>query len=396
VKTSPTKEDKPRIASIDLLRGVVMLLMALDHVRDFFHFDAFIYDPTNLDLTTPIIFFTRFITHYCAPVFVFLAGTSAFFVGRRMAKKALSTWLVKRGFWLIFLEITVVKLAWYFKLNFSNIDLMVIWVLGASMIVLAGALHLPKKFIIIISLVGIAGHNFFDGLSFNNEILNNIWIVFHESAPIKIGETMFFIAYPLIPWIFVMPLGYYFGELYTGSFTPEKRKSLLLKMGFGLIAGFFVIRGINVYGDLHPWVTMDSLSYTILSFFNVHKYPPSLDYLMITLGPSFVFLAISEKWQNGIWNKISIVGKVPMFFYLIHLFVIHGLACIAAELTGFGFSSLVMDGWVTEVPELRGYGFGLSVVYFVWLAIILMLYPICKKYYGYKFANKDKWWLSYL
>lgn len=391
-----TIENKPRIASIDHLRGIVMLLMALDHVRDYFHYDAFFYEPTNLDQTTPVIFFTRFITHYCAPVFVFLAGTSAFFVGRRMEKKALSTWLVKRGFWLIFLEITVVKLAWYFKLNFSTIDLMVIWVLGACMIVLAGAIHLPKKFIIIISIIGIAGHNLLDGLSFNNEVINNICILFHEMGPIMIGETVIFVAYPLIPWVFVMPLGYYFGELYASSFPSEKRKSILLKMGLGLIAGFLVIRGINVYGDLNPWVAMDTFSYTVLSFFNVHKYPPSLDYLMITLGPAFIFLAVSEKWQNGLWEKIAIVGKVPMFFYLIHIFVIHGLACIAAELTGFGFSALVIDGWITEVPELRGYGFDLSMVYFVWLAIILMLYPLCKKYYHYKFANKDKWWLSYL
>ncbi|MFT7231675.1 MAG: putative membrane protein [Cyclobacteriaceae bacterium] len=386
-----------RITSIDLLRGLVMILMALDHVRDYFHDDGFLFDPTDIDQTYPTLFFTRFITHYCAPVFVFLAGTSAFFVGQRKGKGDLSIWLIKRGVWLVILEITVVRFAWFFQLNFKEVDLMVIWVLGLCMIALAGLIHIPKKIIILICLIVIFGHNLTDGLQFSNTLMNNLWIFLHVFDTIAItNHNVIFIDYPLIPWVFVMPLGYYLGELYLPDFAPPKRQKALKLIGFSLVLLFIVIRLLNFYGDSYKWSEQESLIFTIMSFLNVSKYPPSLLYLLITLGPAILFLAYTEKWKGAIAQRIIILGRVAMFYYLIHLYIIHLSALLAAYLTGFDPSLLLLDEWISYVPELKGYGFDLWVVYLVWMILIVGLYPICKWYNNYKSNHRQKWWLSYL
>jgi len=388
---------KNRIGSIDLLRGFVMVLMALDHVRDYFHYDAFQFDPTDLTQTNLALFFTRFITHFCAPVFVFLAGTSAFFVGQRLDKKSLSIWLLKRGVWLIFAEITIIKLAWFFQLNYGTILLMVIWVLGASMIFLAGFIHFPKKIMIILSLLAIAGHNAFDHFNPTGGLTSDAWTLLHNAFnTIDFANFKLFVAYPLIPWIFVMPLGYYFGELYLPSVQAELRIKRLLWLGFGLTATFILLRVINVYGDPYAWTLQSSLSFTIMSFFNLTKYPPSLLYLLVTLGPSFIFLAFAEKWKGKIMDALTIIGKVPMFYYIVHLYLIHLMALAAAVLTGFRASDMIVDFWVTLQPELKGYGFNLGIVYVLWIALVMSLYPACNWYNTYKSNNRDKWWLSYL
>lgn len=373
-----------------------MVLMALDHTRDFFHFDAFFYAPTDLSQTDPAQFFTRFITHFCAPVFVFLAGTSAYFVGLRKGKKDLSIWLIKRGIWLVIVEVTIVKLAWYFKLSFHETDLMVIWVLGVAMIALAGLIHIPKNALILICLVGIFTHNLFDGFQTQNIILNDIWIVFHVFAPIQIGNSSVFIAYPLIPWIFVMPLGYYFGSYYNKDVSLEQRCKALKKLGFTLIFLFIVLRMSNLYGDNFKWESFDSFIFTMMSFLNVSKYPPSLLYLLVTLGPAILFLAYAEEWKNKLATQLITIGRVPMFYYIIHIYIIHLGAVIAAEITGFGASIFILDTWVTDVPEIKGFGFSLWVVYLIWVLLIIGLYPLCKWYENYKRNNRDKWWLSYL
>ncbi|MFY0606101.1 MAG: DUF1624 domain-containing protein [Cyclobacteriaceae bacterium] len=394
-----TSTNSNRVVSIDLLRGVVMILMALDHIRDYFHYDAFYFVPTVIEYTNSPLFFTRFITHFCAPVFVFLAGTSAFFVGRRLDKKSLSIWLIKRGLWLVFLEFTVVKFAWYFQLDFSLLEAMVIWALGIGMICLAGAIHLPKKWIIVISLIGIAGHNLLDGIQFDSTWAYNLLAIFHESTILKgTGSFVIWSYYPLIPWIFLMPLGYCMGELYTSSFPAGQRTKILMQIGLGLTVGFFVLRLWNVYGDLEPWATQPTFEQTVWSFFNVTKYPPSLLYLMITMGPSLIFLSIAEKWStSSIMEKIITLGRVPMFFYLIHLFVIHLLAMLAAVMMGWDWSFMILEIWITDLPRIRGYGFSLPVVYVIWISmIVFILYPLSKAYHNYKMNNKDRWWLSYL
>ncbi|MEP4535395.1 MAG: heparan-alpha-glucosaminide N-acetyltransferase domain-containing protein [Cyclobacteriaceae bacterium] len=387
-----------RIESIDLLRGAVMILMALDHLRDYFSYEAFLFEPTDIDQTTASLFFTRFITHYCAPVFMLLAGTSAFFVGRRLEKKDLSIWLIKRGLWLMFLELTVVKFAWYFKLDMSFLELSVIWTLGLSMIFLAGFIHLPKKVILTICSIGVLGHNLLDSVEFDTPWLFNLMVIFHELAPLKeTGDLSIWVYYPLIPWIFVMPLGYCMGSLYASDFDSVKRKKTLLVLGLTMTVGFFVIRFINVYGDLLPWESQETMAQTIFSFFNVTKYPPSLLYLLITLGPALIFLSSTESLKNQLLDKMVIIGRVPMFYYIIHLFVIHIAALITAALTGWGYDAMILEGWVTELDRLQGYGFNLWVVYLIWVAMtVLILYPLSKVYHDYKFSNRDKWYLSYI
>lgn len=387
---------KKRIKSIDMLRGLVMVIMALDHVRDYFHADAYFFDPSDIAQTNVPLFWTRFVTHFCAPVFVFLAGTSAFFVGQRRDKKSLSIWLVKRGLWLIFAELTIIKLAWMFKLDYSTILLQVIWVLGISMIFLAGFIHLPKKFMIGLALVVIFGHNLLDSIAPSDTVAASLWTFLHVFNIVDMGSFQIFVGYPMIPWIFVMPLGYYFGELYRSSFDPKLRIKRLFQLGLGLTLLFFVLRTLNIYGDSYAWAAQDSLGMTIASYFNITKYPPSLLYLLITLGPSILFLALVENVQNQWTEKLVVIGRVPMFFYIVHIYVIHLLAVVAAISTGFDFSDMVIDLWVTLQPQLQGYGFNLWTVYLIWVVLTIALYPICSWYNSYKTNHREKWWLSYL
>lgn len=395
--TSSTLAPK-RIESIDLLRGVVMILMALDHTRDYFHYDAFFFEPTDIEQTSIALFVTRFITHYCAPVFMLLAGTSAFFVGRRLEKKDLSIWLIKRGIWLIIVEFIIVKFAWYFQFDFGLIELNVIWALGVSMITLAAFIHIPKKTLIVICTLGILGHNLVDGIQFEDAWAHNLMAVLHQFTPLKgTGEIDFWVYYPLIPWIFVMPLGYCMGSLYASGFDARQRRKLLMRIGVIMTVGFFAIRLLNFYGDPFPWTTQDTILKTVFSFFKLNKYPPSLLYLLITLGPALIFLSVSENWKTKVLDKVTVVGRVPMFYYITHIFIIHMAACVAAALTGWGFEAMILEGWVTELDRLQGYGFNLWVVYLIWVAMtVLILYPLSKVYHDYKFNNRDKWWLSYI
>jgi uncharacterized membrane protein len=385
-----------RIKSIDLLRGLVMVIMALDHTRDFFHYDAFFFEPGDITQSNPALFATRFITHFCAPVFVFLAGTSAFFVGQRRTKKELSIWLLKRGFWLIFVEVVIMKFGWLFKLDFSTLSLQVIWALGICMIFLAGFIHVPKKLMIALSLIAIFGHNLLDTYSPESSFGAGFWNFLHNRGFVDLGFMNLNFVYPVIPWAFMMYLGYYFGELYKPEALPTLRKKRLLQLGIGITLVFFTLRFINVYGDMNPWSSQENLSLTIMSFFNLTKYPPSLLYLLVTIGPSILFLGLTEKWRGTWTNKLVTIGRVPMFFYIIHVYIIHIFAMFAAKFTGFKFSDMIFDRFVVLQPELKGYGFELWVVYLIWIAIIFLLYPICKWYDGYKSNNRDKWWLSYL
>ncbi|HZI26001.1 MAG TPA: heparan-alpha-glucosaminide N-acetyltransferase domain-containing protein, partial [Chryseolinea sp.] len=275
-----------RIESIDLLRGIVMIVMALDHVRDYFHADAFLYDPTDLSKTSVALFFTRWITHFCAPVFIFLAGTSAFLIGLRKSKQELSVFLLKRGIWLMVLELTIVNFAWFFNVQFSLITLFVIWALGIGMIVLAAFIHLPFKAILAIGALMVVGHNVFDNFKVDgNGPAAILWSMVHQFQGFSLSESYFlFIGYPIIPWIGVMMLGYCFGTFYQTTYSQTDRKKILLYLGFSLIALFVLIRLINGYGDPHPWSMQPNPVFTVLSFLNVTKYPPSLLYVLVTLG----------------------------------------------------------------------------------------------------------------
>jgi uncharacterized membrane protein len=385
-----------RITSIDLLRGVVMVVMALDHIRDYFHAEAFLYDPNDLTQTSPAIFLTRYITHYCAPVFVFLAGTSAFLVGQRKGKTALSSWLIKRGVWLVIVEVVIIKFGWYFKMDMTRIDLMVIWILGMSMIFLAGFIHIPAKFMIAISILVVCTHNLFDAVMAQDVMFPNLWILMHRFEEFQVGQINFWSVYPLIPWIFVMPLGYHFGAYFDKSFDSKLRVKRFTQIGLVLTLIFILLRFTNFYGDMISWEAQKNGVFTFLSYLDLTKYPPSLLYLLVTLGPSILLLAAAENWHDVWAKRLIVIGQVPMFFYIIHIYLIHILAVFAALLTGYSLSDMIIEIWVNYEPSLKGYGFSLWVVYAIWIIMIIGLYPICKRYNIYKANNRSKWWLGYL
>jgi len=384
---------KPRIESIDLLRGLVMVIMALDHVRDYFHADVTVFEPQDLEQTNGLLFFTRWITHFCAPVFVFLAGTSAFLSGQRKTKKELSLFLLKRGIWLLLVEVTIVNFAWSFNIKLPFIGLGVIWALGISMICLAGLIHLPKKIILLLGIVIVAGHNLLDRIHFDTLI----WSVLHEPKIFRIDEThLIRVTYPVLPWIGIMALGYCFGTLYSKNTDAEKRKKLLWQLGTVAIIAFIVIRFLNVYGDPGQWSQQNSQLFTFLSFLNTTKYPPSLLYTLMTIGPALIFLAIAEKASGKLVQPVIHIGRVPMFFYILHLYLIHLAAMFSAEFSGFDWSDMILQRRTWIDPQLKGYGFSLGVTYLVWIGIVFLLYPLCKWYDKYKTEHKEKWWLSYL
>jgi uncharacterized membrane protein len=385
---------KTRIESLDLLKGLVMVIMALDHVRDYFHYSAFFFDPADPAQSTLPIFFTRYITNFCAPAFSLLAGLSAFLVGKRKSPSELSVFLISRGLWLVFVEVIIVSFGWKFDIQFRNIGLATIWQLGVSMIVLAVLIHLPYRIILAFSCIIILGHDMLDDIHFEG---NFIWALLHEPRQFQwMPGHMVRTAYPLVPWIGVMSLGYCCGKLYDGTFEAAKRKRILNLLGVGSLALFIALIIFNRYGNPSPWTYYSDAAKTTMSILNSNKYPPSLQYLLTTLGGTFLFLAHSEKLKGAAVKFFSVFGRVPFFFYIIHIYLIHLLAAFAAYFTGFGWKALVTEKFIIRVEALQGYGFNLLTVYFIWACIVIVLYPLCKRFDLYKRSHKEKWWLSYL
>jgi uncharacterized membrane protein len=374
-----------RVQAIDILRGLVIVLMALDHVREYFTDVRF--RPLDLTHTDVALFFTRWITHYCAPLFIFLAGVSAWLVGRRCTRSELTRFLVTRGLWLVVLEFTLVSLAWTFNLRYDfGLMMQVIWAIGVSMIVLALLARLPLGWITAIAATMIAGHNLLDGIEPETfGVAAPLWAVLHVQQPIAIG----FVSYPLIPWIGVMALGYVMGGLF--ELEPERRRRLLLTLGSAMIVAFVVLRLANVYGDPHPWSVQSSTTFTVLSFLKVHKYPPSLLYLLMTLGPGLLLLVLFETWRGALASVLEVFGRVPLFFYVLHIVLAHALAGLVALWAGYGTS--VLTGFFPDFPPEWGYG--LPMVYGVWLLVLALLYPLCRWFAEMKRRRSD-WWLSYL
>jgi uncharacterized membrane protein len=389
-----TLPSKNRIESIDLLRGLVMVIMALDHTRDFFHAYSHIYNPMDPNHSSLAIAFTRWITHFCAPIFCLLAGLSAFLYGKNKTKGELSAFLLKRGIWLVLIELSLVNFAWSFSVQFGAIILQVIWALGISMMVLAALIHLPKTLIFIFSCIVIFGHNLLDNLHFDGNVF---WAIIHDGGKFDLSKDHFLIiAYPVVPWIAVMSLGYRMGSLYDLSFDSIKRKKILNIAGFSAIALFIVLHWTNLYGNTWPWKHYDTISKTLMSFSNLRKYPPSLLFLLMTLGPAMIFLANAENFKGRMVEFFSTFGRVPFFFYVLHIYVIHFIALIFAQLSGFGWQIMILPSSIFHAPELKSFGFPLWVVYVVWLGAIALTYPLCKKFDKYKMNHKEKWWLSYL
>lgn len=389
---------KQRVASIDLLRGAIMIIMALDHVRDYFHYTSFQYDPLDLTKTSAPIFFTRWVTHFCAPVFMMLAGTSAFLNGQKKTKKQLSWFLFTRGLWLAILEFTVVNFGWNFDIHFHSILFITIWALGISMIALSVIIYLPKKIILAIGILLLFGHNLLDNVHVQGETAGAFgWALLHEPFFFNWHSKLILVGYPVIPWIGIITLGYCLGNFYVLSFDAAKRKKTLLQIGFGAIALFVLLRAGNFYGDAHHWEKQSTPLFTFLSFWDTTKYPPSLLYGLMTLGPALVFLALTEKARSSFSKIVSVYGRVPMFYYLLHIYLIHVLAMITSEMfTAYDWSKWLLHEPLWFTQDFKGYGFPLSIVYLVWILVVALLYPLCKKYDAYKQAHKEKWWLSYL
>ena len=379
-----------RLESIDLVRGVIMILMALDHTRDFFGNSGL--NPTDPGTTTVPLFFTRWITHYCAPVFFLLTGTGAYLSLRKKSKTELSRFLFTRGLWLIFLEVTVVRcLGWQFNFDYQLTLVMVLWALGWSMIVLSGLVYTPAWIVTTFGIVMIATHNLLDSVKSSNPL----WIILHsQNFIVNHPGRVIFVAYPLIPWIGVTAAGYGLGQIY--SWPPASRKAFLLRLGIAVTAGFFVLRFTNVYGNPFPWTTQNTPVRTVLSFLNTTKYPPSLLYLMMTLGPALLLLWVFDTGTPQWLRPALVIGKVPMFYYLLHIPLIHLLA-VAVCYVRYGQAH-----WMFESPTLAqfpitkppGWGYSLPIVYLVWVCVVLALYPLCRWFAGLKQRRGDAW-LSY-
>jgi uncharacterized membrane protein len=375
----PRSAEEGRIVSVDLLRGLVVALMALDHTRDFFGTGGF--NPR--DVTEPALFLTRWITHFCAPTFVLLAGLSAFLYGRGRSIAETSRFLLTRGLWLILIDLTLIKFGWRFEFDFLRLGMGVVFVIGASMIVLAALVWLPRWAIAAVALAMIAGHNLLDGISAESWGEKAwLWRMLHERGEVTLGGGVEgYVLYPLIPWIGVMAAGYALGPVMQRE--PQARRRLLYAMGAAITLGFVVLRASNLYGDPASWTVQENWLATVLSFVNCEKYPPSLLFLMMTLGPALILLAAFEHARGRVVQVFAMFGQVPFFFYVVHIYLIHALAIV----TGFA-----LTGVFVVTPRL---GFSLPEVYLVWLLVLALLYPICRWFAGLR-ARGSGWWWSYL
>ena len=390
----------PRIQSVDALRGAIMMLMAIDHIRDYVARSAMQFLPTDLTRTTAAIFLTRWITHFCAPVFMLTAGLGAFFWmsrGRR-SKGELSRFLITRGLWLIFLELTVLRLILLSQISVhgSPLILMILWAIGLSMIALAGLIYLPLPLLAGLSIAIISLHNLLDGVSadrFGRAAW--LWDILHQQDVLTFLGVKFAIAYPVLPWIGVIASGYCLGTVF--SWDAKRRQRFLMRLGFALTVAFIVVRDINIYGDPTPWSRQSSSLFTILSFINTTKYPPSLDFLLMTLGPALAILGWLERFHFSLNNPLIVFGRVPFFYYGAHLLVAHLLA-IAMNFLRYGPTSflLLAPPSMGSPSELfpPDYGFPLWTVYAVWVVVLLLLYPACRWFARLKQRRND-WWLSY-
>jgi len=375
-----------------------MIIMALDHTRDFFHKDGLTGDPLDPATTTSVLYFTRWITHFCAPVFVFLSGLSAWLQSGRKSKKELSLFLVTRGLWLILIDLTVMSLAFTMDIHYSLFVLETLWSIGAGMVILGLVIWLPFNVILATGLLIFFGHNLLDFAERSRGGNVPLWWNFlHSPTIIRLwGNHSLFIFYPFLSWTGLMLLGYCCGKLFT-NMEPERRKKILLWVGASALLFFVALRVANIYGDPNAWSQQKNGMATFFSFMNVQKYPPSLLFLCATIGPALIFLALVKNTGSRIVKIISVYGRVPFFYFIIHFFILH----IAQVITYLARGHTLAEG-MKGVPGLPfkfavpGEGYSLGIVYIIWIGLVIAMYPLCKWYDKYKSGHKEKWWLSYL
>jgi uncharacterized membrane protein len=382
---------RPRLESIDIVRGAIMVIMALDHTREFFATPG--QNPTDLATTTVGLFFTRWITHVCAPVFFLLTGTGAYLARGRKSPRELSRFLFTRGLWLIFLELGLVRcFAYQFNVDYRVTMLLVLWALGWAMIVVSVLVRLPAWVVTAFGVLLIAGHNLFDSV----RSANPLWSILHSPGfVLNTPEHVVFVAYPLIPWIGVTAVGYGLGQIY--AWDTVRRRAFLLRLGLVVSLGFLVIRGLNSYGDPARWMPQKTAAFTLLSFLNTTKYPPSLLFLLMTLGPALIFLWAVDRRTPRILRPVLVIGKVPLFYYVLHFALIHLLA-VATSYLRYGSAH-----WMFESPDLAhypftappGWGYSLPVVFLAWALVVVSMYPLCRWFASLKERRTDAW-LSYI
>jgi uncharacterized membrane protein len=385
-----------RINSIDFARGLVMIIMALDHTRDLIHVNSLVQSPTDLATTTPILFFTRWITHLCAPTFVFLSGASAYLSFKKKNNAGESRrFLLSRGIWLIILEFTLVSFGVWFDVHFRLLFFQVIAAIGVGFIILSFLLKKSIKAIAITGFIIIFCCNLLDFIPQSNTSILRAIIspLFFLTGYNVTPQFTFFIGYPVIPWLGMMLLGFASGKLF--MLTPEKRKSIFLKTGIAALALFTLIRFVNLYGDPSKWSIQKNSLFTFLSFINVTKYPPSLLFSLITLGLMFIILSLAERIKNIFTNAITVYGKVPLFYYLIHWYIVHSILLIILFSQGFHWNDLQFGPFNFGRPKQES-GLPLLGVYIVWISVVIFMYPLCKWYGKYKLAHPEKKWLRYL
>jgi uncharacterized membrane protein len=388
--TATAGTTRRRIDSVDVVRGIVMILMALDHTRDFFGSRV---DPVNVATTTLPLFLTRWVTHVCAPTFFLLTGTGAALSLGRKTTRELSRFLVTRGLWLIFLEAVVVRsLGLQFNFDYNTTILEVIWALGWSMVALAAFVWLPKRGIAVVSLALIAGHNLLDGVRSTNPV----WIFLHRPGfLVPPPGHVVFVAYPIIPWIGVTAIGFVLGGIYT--WEQPRRRAFLLRLAMALPCAFVVLRFANVYGDPFRWSVQPTATHTLISFMNATKYPPSLLFLLMTLGFTMFGLYAFDGGVPRVLRPALVFGRVPLFYFLVHLPLIH-LLVVAIGYARYGslhwfFQSPSLDKYPFEMPP--GWGYSLPFVYAMWGLVVISMYPLCAWFARVKARNKSPW-LSYL
>lgn len=392
-----------RIYSIDLLRGIIMVIMALDHTRDFIHNDAFLHDPLDINTTSLGLYATRWVTHFCAPIFILLSGVSIYLQGFRKSKTDLSLFIFKRGIWLIFVEFIIMGFLWSFNLQFPIFFLQVIWAIGISMVCMSALIHLPYSLILIMGSLIVCLHNVLDHIESTHQ--GFFWDILHNghfaAHSINQNHTLV-IVYPFLPWLGVMMLGYCLGKLYEQNTSDNFRRRYLLMNGIGAILFFIIIRWFNVYGDPNPWSFQQDSLHSVLSFFNVNKYPPSLLFLCITIGPGLIFLSIMDRINtfNTPTNKLikvfNVYGSVPFFYYILHFYLIHLIAGVLYFTRGHAWSEPdILPNGPPFAFMVSGEGYSLPIVYLVWILVVISLFPLCKWFSDYRKRN-SYWWLGYI
>jgi uncharacterized membrane protein len=388
-----------RHTSIDAVRGAIMVIMALDHVREFFHADAMLFQAEDLTRTTPVLFLTRWITQVCAPGFVFLAGVAASRRLRRDGSAArLSRYLWTRGLWLVLLELTVMRFALNFRFSVQDPVLLIILVaLGLSMVVLAGLVYLPEAVVGALGLAIVLLHNLLDPLSPRDfGALAPVWNLLHDPGVFFVAGVPVVWGYPVLPWAGLMAVGFAAGRLF--DLEPSRRRRLLAWTGAALVAAFLALRALNLYGDPSPWSAQASPVMTVLSFVRTTKYPPSFLFVLMTLGPVLLALAWFERRPPAAHHPLVTIGRVPLFYYVVHFYVAHIAAALVAA-SQYGVTLAFLSGPFPSMGGSRdlfppGFGHPLWVTYVAWAGVVAVMYPLCRWYGRFKLERRP-WWGSY-